>query len=185
MPTIKKEKKKSKTSTIIKIVISLIFLILSIGLVISTIKLDIVPTKYLILASVILLVLNLIADLCLFTKHKWPKIICVILYILILGLFIFGVHFTSTMDKFLDKAFNNQIETISFKFYVLSPNEYKKEDLKDKTVYYYNNSTYVNDAVTRLNKEIKTTTETLDDITALFEQDLFLMDEASFEVLAE
>jgi hypothetical protein len=180
-----KRQKEANMKKIIKSVIAIFFLILSILLIVSINKVGIVPNNYMIIGSIILLVLNLIADTLLFVKGIISKIFCVILYIILLIITIGGMYISHTANNFLDTAFNNVQKEFELKYYVMSPNEYKEEELNNKDIYYFNNVTYVNDAITKLNEKFVTNMIPSDDIDEIITKDLFLIDEATLHLLID
>ena len=117
---------------IIKSIIAILFLVLSITLIFFIKKLGLIPNKYIIIGSIVLIVLNLVAAILLFSKKIIPKIFSILLYILIAFSLVAGFHVVHTTDNFLDKAFNNVQKELTLTYYVISPNEHKEEDLKGK-----------------------------------------------------
>lgn len=178
-------KDKRKWPKVVKLIVITIVLLFTLFLIYSINKLNIVPTKYMILGIAILLLLNIIAGALLFTKKKWPKVISTILYIIIISLSVVGIHFTNATNTFLDKAFNTVIKTNSFKFYVMSPNEHSENELTDQDIYYYDNSQYVKDAITKLNEKHQNKLVLSDDLTTIYEHEFFLIDESTFNMFVE
>ena len=177
--------KEKKSFNIIKLIIVILFLVLSGVLVFSIHRLNIVPNKYMILGSLILLFINAIAALLLKSKKVVPKVFAAIIYLLLIIVAVFGIHFTSVTNNFLDKAFDTAIKTQSLKFYVMSPNEHTEKELVDKDIYYYNNSQYVNDAITKLNEKHKNNMVLTEDITTLYNNEFFLIDEGTLNMFEE
>jgi len=177
--------KEKKNHKIPKIIISLIFLLISIALVISVIKLNLIPNKFVIIGSLLMLFINLIAIGCLFSKKKWPKIITILLYIMILAVSIIGIHFTNITDKFLDQATNNTIKTYSLKFFILSKTKYEAHQINSRDVYYFDNSEYCEDAITKLNQQFTVNLINNESIADLFNKDIFLIDEATYNLFVE
>ena len=178
-------KDKRKWPKVVKLLVITIVLLFTLYLIYSINKLNIVPTKYMILGITILLLLNIIAGALLFTKKKWPKVISTILYIIIISLSVIGIHFTNATNNFLDKAFNTAIKTHSLKFYVMSPNEHSENELTDQDIYYYDNSQYVKDAITKLNEEHKNNMILTEDITTIYNNEFFLIDEGILNMFEE
>ena len=178
----KKEKKNIKPLKWIIVIISFIITVL---LVSSIHRLNIIPTKYMILGISILLIINLIADLLLFLKKKIPKVIACLLYIFLIIIAIFGIHFTSITNEFLNKAFDTSIKTYSLKFYIMSPNEHKESELDNQDIYYYDNSIYVSDAIKKLNEKHKANMIITEDLSTIYNNEYFLIDEASLNMFIE
>ena len=177
--------KKKKSNKILKTIISILFLVISIILVFAINRLNIVPNKYMFLGILLLLFLNLIAMLCLFTRKKWPKIFTVLIYLFIIVITVLGIHFTNIANNFLNTAFNTEIKTYSLKFYVMSPNEHTKEELNGKDIVYFDNSQYIKDAIKKLNENIKPNMVLSDDLTTIYNNEFFLIDEATLSIFEE
>ena len=120
---------KNKKVKIIKIIISIIILILSLICFKYIKDMNILPNKYLYLFLLILLIINLIAIFLSFKKGKITKIISGILYILIGVISILGIKYSSATIKYLNKGFNNNVETTTYNVIVLKNSNYK--ELKD------------------------------------------------------
>jgi anionic cell wall polymer biosynthesis LytR-Cps2A-Psr (LCP) family protein len=177
--------KKKKDNKILKTIISLLFLIITGVLLFSIHRLNIVPTKYMILGTLVLVFINLIAIICLFSKKKWPKVFTVLIYLFIIAITVFGVHFTNVTNNFLNNAFNTEIQTYSLKFYIMSPNEHKEEDLNGKDIVYYDNSQYVKDAIKKLNEKHTANMVLSDDLTTIYNNEFFLIDDATLGIFEE
>ncbi len=170
---------------IIKSIIAILFLVLSIALIFYIKKLGIIPNKYIIIGSIVLIVLNLVAAILLFSKKIIPKIFSILLYILIAFSLVAGFHVVHTTDNFLDKAFNNVQKELTLTYYVISPNEHKEEDLKEKEIYYLDNTEYVKDALTNLNDKFKPTMTPSMDIEDIIKQEFFMLDTNTINLLTE
>ena len=180
-----KNKENKKNYKPIKYIIAIAFFILSIALVLSIHRLNIVPTKFMIIGIIGLLILNTIANLLLFSKKIVPKVFACIIYLILIVVSIIGIHFTTVTNNFLDKAFDTAIKTQSLKFYVISPNEHEEKDLENQDIYYYNNSTYVDDAITKLNEKHKNNMVLSEDITTIYNNEFFLIDEGTLNMFEE
>ncbi|HIS18112.1 MAG TPA: LCP family protein [Candidatus Coprovivens excrementavium] len=176
---------ENKRNLIIKIVISLIFIFLSGWLFLSVYKLGIIPNKYLIIFAVILVIVHLISNLCLFSKKKWLKIFTVILMLLLTIVSVFGIKYANDIDNFLDTSLNNAENKLTIDFVLLSKNNYDEGDLVNKEVYYYNSALFIDKALAKLNEKYQVTTKGIDDITKLFDYDIFIMDKTTFYLFVE
>lgn len=176
---------ENKRNLIIKIVISLIFIFLSGWLFLSVYKLGIIPNKYLIIFAVILVIVHLISNLCLFSKKKWLKIFTVILMLLLTMVSVFGIKYANDIDNFLDTSLNNAENKLTIDFVLLSKNNYDEGDLVNKEVYYYNSALFIDKALAKLNEKYQVTTKGIDDITKLFDYDIFIMDKTTFYLFVE
>ena len=186
----KKKSNKSETLKIrdftgVKWLIAIVFFIVSVGLVLAVNSLNIVPNKYLIIGSVLLLSINTIANLCLFSEKKWPKIITIIIHILIIAISIIGIHFSYVANDFLNKAFNNAEKTYQIKFSIFSNEIIDEKSLDKKEVYYYKDAIHINDAINKLKEKYNIEFKSLDDLAKVFEQKTFLVDESTFNMFVE
>ena len=180
-----KKKKETKKLKPLKIIISVIAFIISTLLVISIFKLNIIPFKFMIIGIIALLIINIIADLLLFSKKTTPKVFACIIYLLLIVTVFVGIHFTTVTNNFLNKAFNNAIKTYSLKFYVMSPNEHQESDLENKDIYYYNNSKYVDDAIKELKSKHPSNLVLSEDLTTIYNNDFFLIDEGTIDMFED
>lgn len=117
----------------IKNTIIFISLLLSIILIIELKNINILPNKYLIIISMILLLLNTIGIITLLLKNKWIKIITTIIYIILLLLNIIGLYYINNTKSFFKNAFNNNnLEIKKYNVLVLKKSNYQKiEDLEN------------------------------------------------------
>ncbi len=173
-------------SKIIKLIISLIFVAMSSFMIYKMHSINIIPNKYLFILIIILIVLNIIANICLFVKNKWLKIITVLIYLLISIISVVGSIYVNETNEFIDKTFtNNQEDVIKVNYLLLSKNDYKIEDIKNKDVYYYTGSMYNTEAIKELNNKVSVKLIAVDDITTIYKNDLFFIDELSYDSLQE
>lgn len=152
--------KNKKVFLCIKLLIILFFLSISTILVVKTIKIDLLPNKYLYIFIGIIAFLNLISALCLLVKKIWPKIISILLYILLAIISFFGIKYISKTDSFLDEAFNNYTnETSTYYIIVKEDSNYKSlSDLTDKEMIYftfYSDREKIKDVIKEKNSSIK------------------------------
>lgn len=173
-------------SKIIKIIISIIFVILSSLTIYKVHSINMIPNKYVLIFVIVLVILNLIANLCLFIKNKWLKIITVLIYVLISIVSVIGIIYVNETDKFIEKTFsNNQEEVIKVNYLLLSKNNYKLDDINSKDIYYYTGSLYSDEAIGKLREKVSAKFIALEDITSIYKNDLFLIDELSYDSLQE
>lgn len=153
-------KTNKKVFLCIKVLIILFFLSISTILAVKTIKIDLLPNKYLYIFIGILAFFNIISSLCLLAKKIWTKIISIILYILLAIISFFGIKYISKTDSFLDEAFDNYTnETSTYYVIVKEDSNYKSlSDLTDKEMIYftfYNDSEKIKDLMKEKNSNIK------------------------------
>ena len=157
----KKKKYRLKKKNIAKLIISIIMLILTIICFAYVNSLNVLPGKYLLLFIAILLILNMIATVLLFSKGKIKKLISVILYIIIGAISIVGIKYIGNTIDYLEKGFNNDnVEHSTYNVIVLKDSEYTKlEDLEDTTMGYLfleiGNDKYLDVVKKKVNTELK------------------------------
>jgi len=157
----RKKKKKFKYKNIIKLIISIIMLILSIVCFAYVNNLNVLPFKYLILFISILLIMNFISTILLFSKGKIKQAIGIIFYIIIILISIIGIKYVGNTIEYLNKGFNNnKVELTTYNIIVLNDSNYQKlEDLNNTTMGYLflelNNNDYLNKVKSKVNAELK------------------------------
>ena len=178
-------KKKFNWSFIIKLCISLFFILISGLLFISVYRLNIIPNKYLIIFASILVLIHLISNICLFIKKKWTKIITVVLMLILTIVSVLGIKYANDIDQFLDYFFGNAEDILTIDFILLSKNNYQDDELKDKEVYYYNSAIFIDKAITKLQEKYPVTVKGIDDLNQLLNYDIFLIDKTTFYLFVE
>ena len=163
----------------LKYIISLITLIFSVIGIITVLKLNILPNKYLILfiiGEIILLLISLIQLL----KNKILKVIGIVISIISVLINIFGLYYINNTNSFLNKKFTGDI-TYSSTYYVItnSNEDLTLDDIED--IHYYKYSPNVDKAKELLGeynyKEIENIEETLKKEVYL------LIDESNYKLL--
>ena len=155
--------------------LSLTFLVIDILLIVfftlKIIKLDILPLKYLIAIISILLIFLLL--IILFTQKRSKKIfkvIGIILTIITLVITTVGSYYSSTIVDFLTSAFKEGKDTYISTYYILTKNEEYKDinDLKDKTIGYFELVANINEALNKLNETITFKSKSYDNVFSAF-----------------
>lgn len=173
-------------SKIIKLIISLIFVVMSSFMIYKIHNINMIPNKYVLIFAIIFVVLNIVASLCLFVKNKWLKIITVLIYLIISLISVIGIVYVNETDRFIENTFSdNQEENIKINYLLLSKNDYKLDDVNNKDVYYYTGSMYNSEAIKKLNNKVNAKMIAVDDITTIYKNDLFFIDELSYDSLQE
>ena len=185
----KKDKKnkndKIRKISIIKMIIAVIFFLVGLILFVSILNLDLIPTKYLAIVGIVLIVIEAIVDLCLLSKKRWLNGISIALFIIFTLIFIVGIKYVNETDAFLDSSLNNAEEILDIDFYLLGNEEYTEEEITSGEVYYYNSTLFIDKALAELNKKYSVNVTELDDITTLFDCDMFLIDKTSYYLFIE
>lgn len=167
----RKKKRKFKYKNIIKLIISIIMLILSIVCFAYVNNLNVLPFKYLLLFISILLIMNFISTILLFSKGKIKQAIGIIFYIIIILISIIGIKYVGNTIEYLNKGFNNdKIEITTYNIIVLNDSNYQQlSDLENTTMGYLfleiSNNDYLNTIKKKINTELKQL-----DVYELYEQ---------------
>ena len=125
----------------------------------ALIKINMIPTIYIILAMIIIISTIIISALLIAKKNKKiNKIIGYILSIIITIIAGVGFYYVSVADNFFANAFKetaNDYYSMSYQILVKEKSDYNSiEDLKDKKIGYYNVIPNVDDAKKELEKKI-------------------------------
>lgn len=149
-----KKNKKELLLFIVEILISL-FYIISLGVVgYYLIKLNIIPTKYLIIGLIGLLMISGILFYFLLSKKiKISKIISAILILLIASDFVFGTKYVSNTYRFFENTKVNY-DVLTYSVLVLKESNYNNiEDLNGKELLYLKND-YAKDIENELKNKV-------------------------------
>ncbi len=173
-------------SKIVKIIISLVYVVFSAIFMFKLNSMNIIPNKYLLLVLGVVILLNVIASSCLLLKNKWLKIITVILYLLLTVVFVIGINYVDKTNDFIDKTFtNNEIESVKINYLLLSKKDYKDNELYNKDIYYNATDDHIEEALLELNKEITANMKDIKDISKLHEKGIFFITEYTYDELQE
>lgn len=176
-----------------KLLVSLIFIILSSYFIKVVIDLDLLPINYLSILIALMVILNLIADVFLFMRKKWTKVISIITYILITVISVVGIKYGNETIEFLNKGFDNlKTEVTTYNVIVLSKSSYKEiNDLTNRDMGYLNIDQNKDKVINEINKNVTLEMkehEDLFDMYIKFTQGLLtslVLDEAQMDILAE
>ena len=146
-------------------------ILLVLFLVYKLIRLDILPFKYLIIAIIVLLVF--LGLIMLFTQKKSKKvfkIIGIILTVITISVSTVGAYYTSTIVDFLGKAFKEGKDTYTSTYYVLTKQDTFNDinELKDKTIGYFELVPNINDALNKLKETVSFTEQKYDNVFSTF-----------------
>ena len=151
-------------------IISIIDLVLFVVLLFLIFNVNILPTKYLILVIVLLLVINILGIVLVNLKKKVIKITGVIILVFSILLSGVGSYYLFTTNNFLNESFNSVKKTVSTYYIVTSSdNKYnKKSDIKGK-VYYYKNNANIKNVLKVVNEDLNVKTSSYDDVTSMIQ----------------
>lgn len=171
---------------IIKLIISLIYIVFTTIFIFKLNSMNIIPNKYLLLTIVILVILNIISILCLMVKNKWLKIITILIYLILSITYIFGIKYINKTNHFIDKTFtNNEIESIKINYLLVSKNKYSNKELYYKDVYYDAYDEHVDEAILELNKKYTSNMKKIDSLDELYKKEVFFISDFMYEELQE
>lgn len=170
---------------IIKLIISLIYVIFTIVFILKINSMNIIPNKYFIIGIVILVILNIISILCLMVKNKWLKIITILIYLILTIGYIVGINYIDKTNEFIDHTFtNNQIESVKINYLLVSKNKYTEKQLYYRDVYYDKTDDHVDEAILKLNKKYTSNMKTTDS-SELYKKDVFFISDFMYDELQE
>lgn len=171
--------------------ISIITVILTVLLAIEILHLNILPTKYLILLLIGIIVTLGLSFFLLTRKKQVSKIIGLILLIIILGCNVFGLYHIHNINAFIDNSFK-VVKTEKIKYYVIAKkeNNYKKKDISGE-IGYYEESINISEAIKSLKKNYSVEEENFNDLNNLFDQldqqelKFVLIEKTNFNIIME
>lgn len=171
---------------IIKLVISIIYVLCTILFIFKINSMNIIPNKYLLLGIVILVILNIMAILCLMVKNKWLKIITILIYLILTIVYPVGIKYINKTNNFINNTFaNNEIESIKINYLLVSKNKYSEDELYYKDVYYDAYDEHVDEAILELNKKYTSNMKIIDSIDELYKKDVFFISDFMYDELQE
>lgn len=169
-------------------IFNLIFITLFLVLLL---KLNIIPKKYMMIITVVLTIYELLCILLTNLKFKATKIIGIVLSSLsIIGCSILSYYLYNS-NKFLNNSFDNTKSEQYITYYVITykdNNASNRNNIND-TIYYVNNDSNIESAVSHLKKYVKSDITLVEDITTLFnmiaekQASFALLNSSSYEIL--
>ena len=195
----KKKKKKLKISKRLikhklfrkRNLLSLLTMIISITFLCFLKRLDILPTKYIIGISIIIILMNIIGTLFINVHKKTPlKVIGTIILCIILGTNIIGIYYLAATQNFIEESFKLKTSYSKTTYYVLSKTSknLQEKDITGEIATYKEISNRIN-AINKLNEKYPVKEKEYEDIGTMFENltnetDSFaLVEKASYEIL--
>lgn len=148
-------KRKINKSLISFTILNALATILLVGFVAS---MDLLPIKYIILLSTVLLVCNIVGFLMLKSKIKGIKIAAYIISSLFAIISVIATYYIAKTNSFLNNSFNDNAKYETVTYYVVT-NEGDYEDVKeldDRKLGYYENTPHIDKALKELGKKVKT-----------------------------
>lgn len=133
----KKNVRNSKLDAFLKIM-AFIYIVITIIFYISVIKLDLLPGLYVTIFTIAEIIFTLAMVVGLIKTHKTPtaNIVCLIIILLLSGVYIYVTNYTLATGDFLDNIFKEVKETEEYYLVVKKDSSYSKiEDIKDEDIY--------------------------------------------------
>ena len=182
--------KKISIFKIIKIILSIISVIMSALCVIHIIKINLLPSKYIIGLSIILAIINLLIILVLFRKHKVIVVIGILLACLNIAFSSVVINYFSKTNDFLDEHLNNMDSEVSkYDVIVLKDSNYQKlEDLNNQLLGYLKDE---DEGLKKIAETIQTNNQEYEDIFNLYDDlvdkktEAILIDDAYLDIIEE
>jgi len=192
----RRKRKKTKKINIFLMLISIIWIILIILNTYLVFKYDVLPFKYLIIYLILIIILPIILMIISSSrkiKNGFKVFILVvgIIYILLLGVAFFYLNKTFSFIDYFTSGYN--YETKNYLVLVLNESEHDNiKDLKNKKIGYVNQISYsIEEAINKLDEEIKFTHTEYDDYTLVLESldnkeiEGILMGDSYYQMLSE
>ncbi len=178
---------------IIKVILATLMLALNIYLVVVVTNLDVLPSKYYWMFIGVLILLNVVANACLFVKKLWPKVITVICYVIMGFISFMGINYGVDTLQFFNKAFNNNdVEVTTYQLIVLDSSLAQSiEDLDKKRIGYLSSDTNKDKVLDEVHKKVEFDGYDYVDIYELYDDfirskvDAVVLDLAFIEMLEE
>ena len=175
----------------IRNIFSLLSFCLTIVFIVFLGKMNLIPNKYVVLISLVLILLDFLSIYLInIYEKKWLKIIGAILMFIITCVCSVGIYYLSSTENFLNKSFTNKELYEKNTYYVvgLSSNKYKESDISDE-VSVYKETVHLKKALKKLNEKYEVQSKSYDDIGLVFDNiinktDKFmLVEKASYEIV--
>lgn len=136
---VKASKRNKKLDVFLK-VIAFIYVVITIIFYISVIKLNLLPGVYVTIFTIAEIFFTLAMVAGVLKVHKTPKlnIICLIIILLLSGIYIFVTNYTLATGDFLDSVFQETAQTEEYYIIVKKDSQYEKiEDIEKQNVYLF------------------------------------------------
>ena len=157
----KRRRLKKTVARKVRLIVIAFFFILSCVLYNRVFLMNIVPTKYLKLLLLGLLLINFVAIFLFMFRSKICKLVGFLLYVLLFTICTVGIRYSNITLRFLNKAFQTKREIVIYDVVVPIDSHYNEiKDLDNKTMGILSMDS--NDYVDSIKKEISITTESYD-----------------------
>ena len=187
----KKRTGKRNTIDIIFKILALIFAVITIIFYTSILKLDLLPTNYIVAFTIAEIVFTLLMIIGLAKKHKTYKlnIFCLIIVLLLSGIYLYVANYANATTEFLGNVFQEVKETEEYYVVVRSTSDYNEiEDIDGKNIYAFQ---IEDDVKENVENKVDVTFETESNLTDLGnnlinkEIDVILVSSSQYRMLSE
>ena len=172
-------------------IFSLLVGIVTIIFICNLFVLNVLPVKYNIILSIIMIIIDVLGIIFINVHKKIPlKILGWIILIISLGISSIGAYYVSETNSFFDRSFNKKIDVTSTTYYVVSlkSNSYSKSNIKGE-ISTYNNTYNIDRAFNRLHEDFNVKRKDYDDLGLMFSDlvsnntKLLLIEASSYEIV--
>ena len=172
-------------------IFSLLVIIMTIIFVCSLFSLNVLPFKYNIIITILLLVIDVLGIIFINVHKKVPlKIFGWIILIISTLVSSIGSYYVFETNSFINRSFNRVMDVTSTTYYVvaLKSNNYNKSNIKGD-ISVYNNTYNINKAFKRLNEDFNVKKHEYDDLGLMFSDlvnnntKLLLIEASSYEIV--
>lgn len=153
-------------------IISIIDIIINVLFITLILKLNILPTKYLIILVAVMLIINILGILFINLNKKLLKVLGSIICIFSILISLIGSYYLYYGVDFLEKSFENSKKTEISTFYIVT---YKDNEINNKkevsgNILYYKDTTNIDKALNNFKKTNKITPISSDDLSPIFKK---------------
>ena len=162
----KNNKSIDKLSVVFK-VIALVFVIITIVFYVSILKLNLLPSSYITIFTIAVVVFTMLMVIGLGKKHKTRKlnIFCLVIVLLVSGVYLYIANYANATSEFLGSMFQEVQETDEYYVVVRKDSSYDSiEDIDGEDVYIFQ---VEEDVQAELTKEVEVTFDTQESLTDL------------------
>lgn len=186
----KKSKRNGKLDAFLKL-LAFIYVVITIIFYISVIKLDMLPGMYVTIFTVAEIIFTFAMVVGLVKVHKRPtmNIVCLLIILLLSGVYLYVTNYTLATDDFLSNVFKTVAETEEYYLVVRKDSNYEAiEDIENEDVYLFQ---VVEDVKEEIDGKVNINYKTEDSLTDLGnnllneEIDIIFISSVQYDILDE
>ena len=162
----RKNKRNGKLDAFLKL-LAFVFVVITIIFYISVLKLDMLPGMYVTIFTVAVIIFTFAMVVGLVKVHKRPtmNIICLIIILLLSGVYLYVTNYTLATSDFLSNVFRTVAETEEYYVVVRKDSDYEAiEDIENEDVYLFQ---VVDDVKEEIDSKVTVDYKTEDSLTDL------------------